>query len=223
MPYNLEDDSSGLSSGGDVSATHSGAVPLPPPPPPLPADSQPLLVPKPPLLPPNFSFSNTSSKFKALVQGGMNGSGAPISPCVEEPFQPCHLFFYGSLMDAEVLQSILDLSGTPALRNAVVPGFATKMWGIYPVLVLQEQGIVSGKVWKVTSEEHFLKLVEYETSVYTWRRCEAMLDEGEVLQDCRTFCWAGDPQSRELEEGSFDLERYRRYFKSSVTNAQRHG
>ena len=50
-----------------------------------------------------------------------------------------------------------------------------------------------------------------------WEECEAVLEGGEVLGGSRVFCWAGDPDSRELEEGSFDLERYQKYFKASVT------
>lgn len=45
-------------------------------------------------------------------------------------------------------------------------------------------------------------------------------EEVKVLTDCRTFCWAGNPESKELEEGWFDLGRYQRYFKTSVVRSR---
>jgi len=40
--------------------------------------------------------------------------------------------------------------------------------------------------------------------------------DGAEKVKCYTFCWAGSPDSKELEEGVFDFERYQRYFKPSV-------
>lgn len=91
------------------------------------------------------------------------------------------------------------------------------MWGIYPALIPCHSGIVAGTVWKVTSEAHFDESAAYETAAYRWDECDAVSEDGEVLRNFRTFCWAGEPDSKELEDGSFDLERYQKYFKSSVT------
>ncbi|KAH9874594.1 hypothetical protein IAQ61_003784 [Plenodomus lingam] len=91
------------------------------------------------------------------------------------------------------------------------------MWGIYPTLIPSHGGSVTGTVWKVTSEAHFDRLAAYETAAYRWDECDAVLEDGEILGNCRTFCWAGEPDSKELEKGSFDLERYQKYFKPSVT------
>jgi len=120
-------------------------------------------------------------------------------------------------MDPEVLQVILNLPELPAAKPATISGFEIKMWGIYPALLPKESGTVAGCVWEVTSEDHFERLAAYETSAYRWVECDAVLDDGVVLKECRTFCWAGEPGSRELEDGHFDLERYQKYFKSSVT------
>jgi len=84
------------------------------------------------------------------------------------------------------------------------------MWGTYPALIPSDSSKVKGRVWKVDSEEHFNRLAAYETAAYTWIECE-------VIEGCRAFCWAGHPESTELEDGSFDLERYQKYFKASVT------
>ena len=91
------------------------------------------------------------------------------------------------------------------------------MWGIYPALIRNESGRVTGTVWAVATEAQFLRLTAYERSVYTWCEWDARLSNDEILQNCRTFCWAGDPDSKELEDGSFNLERYQKYFKPSVT------
>lgn len=190
---------------------------IPPPPSPIPNNTKPKSpIPQPPPLPPNAFPTIRNSDFLRV----MNAANTAVSnkpDHFQPPFQPCHLFFYGSLMDQEVLQAILELPQLPTTRSATITGFSVKMWGIYPALVRDKNGKVSGTVWKVDSEEHFLKLAAYETAAYTWCECNAILNSNEVLCNCRTFCWAGDPDSKELEDGSFDLERYQKYFKSSVT------
>lgn len=133
----------------------------------------------------------------------------------EKPFELCHMFFYGSLMDPEVLQTVLRLPDLPTTTPAIIDGYKIKMWGIYPTLV-PAHGNVSGVVWKLGSEEHFKRLVAYETHAYTWSNRSAMLQDGTVLFDCRIFVWAGLPDSEELEEGDFDLELYQMYFKPYV-------
>ena len=80
-----------------------------------------------------------------------------------------------------------------------------------------ESGKVLGSVPEIRTGNHFEHLATYETAAYTWTECEAVLEDVTVLRGCRTFCWAGNPNSKELEEGSFDLERYQKYFKPSVT------
>lgn len=145
----------------------------------------------------------------------MNANDKPED--AEPPFKPCFFFFYGSLMDPEVLQAVLGLREIPVVEEeGWVTGFSMKMWGIYPALIKREGGKISGTVWKVETQSQFLRLVEYETSAYTWCACDVHLSDGEILHDCRTFCWAGDPNSKDLDEGTFNLQRYQRYFKPSV-------
>lgn len=128
------------------------------------------------------------------------------------------MFFYGSLMDPEVIQAVLDLPGLPTTIPATVSGFQIKMWGIYPALIpSNDDGKVVGCVWEVKSEDQFKRLAAYETAAYTWVECSVVLENGTVIEGCRSFCWAGEPDSKELEVGSFDLERYQKYLKSSVT------
>jgi gamma-glutamylcyclotransferase (GGCT)/AIG2-like uncharacterized protein YtfP len=137
------------------------------------------------------------------------------------PLFPCYMFFYGSLMDADVLRAITGLPEVPLVKKGTITGFSIKMWGNYPALVPCSRGKVNGTVWEVTSEAHFRRLAAYETSAYTWCECNVVLEDGESLSnDCYTFCWAGNINSRDLEEGEFDLERYQKHFKPSVL---RHG
>ena len=119
-------------------------------------------------------------------------------------------------MDPEVLQTILGLPSPPVVQKGTIFGFVVKMWGIYPTLVPSDGGRVYGTFWRVQGLSQFLRLKEYETSAYTWSHCDIETSNGDCLRECRTFCWAGDPESGELQEGSFDLERYQRYFKPSV-------
>jgi gamma-glutamylcyclotransferase (GGCT)/AIG2-like uncharacterized protein YtfP len=127
------------------------------------------------------------------------------------------MFFYGSLMDPEVIQAILNLPELPTTRPATISGFQVKMWSIYPTLIPGNEK-VSGVVWEVKKEEHFKRLQAYETAAYKWTWCEAILenDDKTVIENCRTFCWAGEPDSKELEDGSFDLAWYQRVLEPSV-------
>lgn len=37
-----------------------------------------------------------------------------------------------------------------------------------------------------------------------------------VLSGCRVFCWAGEEERKELEEGNFEFEMWKKYFQGSV-------
>lgn len=187
----------------------------PPPPPPLPVKTRVLSSSKPVPPPPPMSTSSFPIPDEERHPQSLQKTEDKIRQ--DPPFSPCHMFFYGSLMDPKVIQAILQLPTRPITRKATLSRFSTKMWGIYPTLIPNSKGLVGGVVWEVSSEAHFHRLAAYETSAYAWTRCSAQLDDGTSISECRAFCWAGDPQSRELEEGSFDLERHQKYFKRSVT------
>ncbi|TVY36186.1 hypothetical protein LOCC1_G006124 [Lachnellula occidentalis] len=139
------------------------------------------------------------------------------------PFTPCHMFFYGSLMDPSQLKYITKLphSTTPALVPATITGFRIKMWSIYPTLIAvasstpntsaekSDNTPVSGMLWKCETQAQFQSLMRYETDAYTWSFCTAQLEDETLLEGVRTFCWAGEPDSAELTEGAFDLEHWR--------------
>lgn len=106
------------------------------------------------------------------------------------------------------------------VRSTVVPGDAAGEGG-EGGRGKGEEHTIHGAMYNCASEAHWERLVEYESAAYTWCVCEVRVinDEGaqeEVLQQCRTFCWAGDASSRELEDGTFNLAHWQRYFKRSV-------
>ncbi|TVY17907.1 hypothetical protein LARI1_G004191 [Lachnellula arida] len=137
------------------------------------------------------------------------------------PFTPCHMFFYGSLMDPTQLSYITNHTLTttsttpPILTPTTITGFRMKMWSIYPTLIATSNPTnsnkVTGMLWKCDTEAQFQRLAAYETDAYTWCFCTAELDDGSgtLMRGVRTFCWAGEPDSEELTEGVFDLERWK--------------
>ncbi|PHH93286.1 hypothetical protein CDD83_7985 [Cordyceps sp. RAO-2017] len=139
-------------------------------------------------------------------------SSSAISHRVDS-FKPFVYFFYGTLMDPEVLQTVTALREPPRLREASIGGFEMKIWGgRYPTLLRQRdpQGRrIEGKAWRATTLDQCLRLQQYETAAYQACTCTIQFLTGEVVQGL-TFKWAGDPTSSELSEGSFDLETWQR-------------
>ncbi|KAF2704872.1 hypothetical protein K504DRAFT_461121 [Pleomassaria siparia CBS 279.74] len=197
-------------------AVPQSTIPPPPPLPPAPRPRNPKLpstIPPLPGLPSNFGHEPVD---KDMPRRRMMSRAKAKTEHRAPPLVPCHMFFYGSLMDPDVLQAMTGLPGAPLVKKGTITGFSIRMWGIYPALVPCSTGVVNGIVWEVTSEAHFRRLADYETSAYTWCECNVVLENGKSLSNCRTFCWAGDVNSRDLKEGTFDLERYQKHFKPSV-------
>ncbi|KAL2172779.1 hypothetical protein VTG60DRAFT_2598 [Thermothelomyces hinnuleus] len=57
-----------------------------------------------------------------------------------------------------------------------------------------------------------LRLQRYETSAYGPADCQIHLGDGEPIMSL-VFKWAGDPASRELVEGTFNLEHWQKTHK----------
>lgn len=129
--------------------------------------------------------------------------------------KPKNLFFYGSLMDPDVLGVISDISADPKLHKASIPGFKLKMWGCYPTLVPGDAGdTVQGVYWQAENDRQLGLLQRYETHRYKPAKCSIHVEKDEsIIEDGLTFVWAGDPESSELKDGEFSLERYQLYFK----------
>lgn len=153
-----------------------------------------------------------AAKFAAAAEAG--------AALTQPTFRPRHFFFYGSLMDPEVFQTITKSAEAPVMRKGSITGFKMKMWGIYPVLVPETEAGTDTKItgtWcMVDSHMRFLDLQEYETVKYTPLDCTIVTEDGTELKDSATFGWAGNPDNNELEDGVFNFERYQKYFKPSV-------
>jgi len=74
-----------------------------------------------PSLSPKVSEELTSIFEKQMPQA------TKLSPGPEPHFTPCNFFFYDSLMDAKVLQTVLDLPSQPVYKTAFLSGFKIKM------------------------------------------------------------------------------------------------
>lgn len=131
--------------------------------------------------------------------------------------KPKDLFFYGSLMDPDVIRVIAETSTSTELvvHKAMIYGFKLKMWGLYPTLVPGDaEDIVHGVYWQAESDRQLGLLQRYETHRYKLARCSIYVEKDRrTIDDGLVFIWAGDPGSSELKDGEFSLERYQLYFK----------
>lgn len=126
------------------------------------------------------------------------------------------LLCYGSLMDPEVLQAVLNLPEIPTMREGWVEGYTVKKWGIYPTVVPRKGSKVYGKVWRIVLQPYMDRLVEYETEAYTPEICEIELEDGARTTDGRIFKWSGALESNRLHDGEFDLAWYQAYLKPAL-------
>ncbi|KAF4989728.1 hypothetical protein FDECE_14610 [Fusarium decemcellulare] len=177
--------------------TQSERPPSPPSPPPLP--------PKP------LSSQNPQQPrgFLAKLESAPEDwvSQIPATPPETEPYryEPVYYFFYGTLVQPDMLKEVLGLTEEPELREAKVVGYSLSAWGQYKALVDGEQGEeVSGRAFQVQSPEHEYKLAYYETSAYELAPCLIQFTDGEEPSQVqgKTFMYAGDAQV--LKEGRFD-------------------
>jgi hypothetical protein len=99
-------------------------------------------------------------------------------------------------------------------------GTKSKFGGIYPALIPSEKERVYGKLYFVGDLQHFIRLLEYETAVYRSISLEIHPLHGEKISNGQAFCWAGDPDSRELEDGVFDFQHYQKHFKQSLVRSK---
>jgi hypothetical protein len=134
----------------------------------------------------------------------------------QNDFEPRTYFFYGSLMDRDVLVRVAQLDDEPDLQDAWVEGFEMKMWGgVYPVLLPtgNPDDRIRGKAWRATTLDQCLRLQRYETSAYKSADCLLYHpDGGEPTKGC-VFVWATERRNHELMEGVFDLEYWQRTHK----------
>lgn len=131
-----------------------------------------------------------------------------MEPYQEPTYKPTFYFFYGSLIQPEILRHIQDIPKDQdiKLRPAKLIGYSLSNWGQYKALVDGEPGEeVRGQAYFVTSIEDKYKLARYETTAYKAKKCiiffEDGMEPGEEVEGM-TFKYAGDGQA--LKEGRFD-------------------
>lgn len=144
---------------------------------------------------------------------------APHNPSLQDPQGPISppslptgpYFFYGTLMDPQLLTELLNLSHTPRLRPATLVGYSIKLWGPYPALVAgPANAVLQGMVYEVESKAHAARLAEYETSAYAPAVCSIHFVDGLEPRETSgfTFLYVGD--SRQIKNGTFDLATWLR-------------
>lgn len=120
-------------------------------------------------------------------------------------------FFYGSLLDPNMLVEILGLDTTPELRPAYLKGYRCKLWGQYPALLPSPEGErVEGAAYRVRRQGDAEKLATYETRSYLTSPCEIKYIDGQSpgREEGVVFVFVGN--ERELIDGSFDLRGWLR-------------
>lgn len=111
------------------------------------------------------------------------------------------LFFYGSLMDTDLLVKLLELHHPPDLRPAELKGWRIKMWGPYPALIPAPGWTepVLGCVYECQGK-HLPALERYEGETYRPQEVTVTLPSGETVT---AWCFVWDDDLDELEEGSY--------------------
>jgi gamma-glutamylcyclotransferase len=132
---------------------------------------------------------------------------------VPSPWQPTMMFFYGSLQDCDVLRAVLKISTEPLLRPATINGWTMKMWGVYPTILRGDGNTqLDGMAYMINIESHFDKIVRYETNHYAPAACDIFVDGMNKPVCGLTFKW-NRTSTKQLDDGSFDLKIYQKYFK----------
>ncbi|KAJ2898355.1 AIG2-like protein C [Zalerion maritima] len=76
---------------------------------------------------------------------------------------------------------------------------------------------VHGSIWLATDMDQALRLQQYETAAYIACDIRVKLEDGSGEKTrAVTFCWAGDPNDRDLYEGKFDLAQWQRDIKPQL-------
>ncbi|CAI7671489.1 unnamed protein product [Penicillium bialowiezense] len=147
--------------------------------------------PKPSLLPPSDNSAENSG---------------PQYPIPDE-----YCFFYGTLMDPDILSKALGSSKPlPTMRPARIIGYEIKLWGTYPALIVNPLHPVDGMVCGLLTPTQLDRLAAYETDKYYLRACliNVLNNDGSTEKTIEgvTFVWNG--REDELREGTFDLKQW---------------
>ncbi|KAI0417419.1 hypothetical protein F5X98DRAFT_387144 [Xylaria grammica] len=180
---------------------------LPPPPLPLPN-----LITRPPIPtgPRTSSATSTPAKKRAKMAAQYGLADSPREPhpllFTSATFKPCHMFFYGTLMDPYVLQHVTRYPTKPVMRPGWITGFKLKIGALISVLATGEAKLgqggefssqgdaqtrasessikIHGIFWKVEDYQYFWALQQYETSAYRGYWCRIHVEgNSQILRE----------------------------------------
>ncbi|CDM26565.1 AIG2-like [Penicillium roqueforti FM164] len=130
----------------------------------------------------------------------------------QDPIRDEYCFFYGTLMDPNILSKVLGSSKPPPMmRPARIIGYEIKLWGTYPAL-LDDKPLhpVDGIVCGLLSPTQLDRLAAYETDKYHLQACliNVLNNDGSTEKTIEgvSFMWNG--REDELREGTFDLKQW---------------
>ncbi|KAJ5162421.1 hypothetical protein N7492_007813 [Penicillium capsulatum] len=168
-----------------------------------------------------FMSANASNRTdeEIMAHSTKYGTCCENGTCCEEgwpqdPIRDEQCFFYGSLMNPQILSHVLELSKSPPImRRARVTGYQIKLWGRYPAFVEgQTFHFVDGMVCEPLSPTQLDRLAAYETDKYRRLSCliEVLNDDGSIKETIEgiTFAWNG--RQDELQEGTFDSTQWKK-------------
>jgi len=137
------------------------------------------------------------------------------------PVGTSFFFFYGSHMDPEILQIVIDLPEQPVFEDAWVEGYRLRKWGIYPAVVPKRGSKVYGRMWRTENREHAERLARYETAPYTCEPCDIKSFDREGSVPGYIFTWSDVGGQMGLYDGVFDLDWYQTYLKPGLLRSWR--
>ncbi|KAL1893854.1 hypothetical protein Cpir12675_003922 [Ceratocystis pirilliformis] len=105
------------------------------------------------------------------------------------PTSPIPVFIYGSLRDPDVLQMASGISQPPELRPALIRGFESMMWTVFPSAIACEQksahaggkssdSVIYGSCFDASCHSFIAKLSAYEGPMYSLSLCTIELLQG---------------------------------------------
>jgi gamma-glutamylcyclotransferase (GGCT)/AIG2-like uncharacterized protein YtfP len=161
-----------------------------------------------------FTVNGTSQNSPQRSLQTTNSSKMASSQPDLENWTPSPLFFYGSLMDSDMLCHIASPESTPILSTASIKRLKTKLWGLCPAIVptSHNEDVVCDKMWVCKEKKQFQALECFEGPTYTVCPVEMVLEDETKIRGW-SFCWKGDAQSCELEDGEFDMQMWKERYK----------
>ncbi|KAF5247424.1 hypothetical protein FANTH_6371 [Fusarium anthophilum] len=180
----------------------------PPPPPPLP--------PIPPTPPKTTSTGSEPKEWSDKDEPAsrdyapyVHSNLTPPDPCPYH-YKPVYYFFYDSLRQPAKLQTVLEASEPPKLRNARVRGYSLAPRGRYTSLVEGQPGLgVLGRAVQVQSAQEEYKLGWHQTSAYMLVPCLIEFIDGHEPKEVAGLVFIDADDQRAWRTMRFDYKAWK--------------